>query len=319
MSRARNIKPGFFRNADLVELPFEVRLLFIGLWTLADRAGRLIDRPKQIKMEIFPADNVDCNAALDLLAEIEMIERYEVNGKQYIQIVNFLKHQNPHQREPESIIPDNHGNMENPGHAPVQSETVTSLARQEPSNKSHDCQSQQDANPVPASDQPCASPMPAPDQPCVGPVLARLIPDSGFLIPDSGFRIPDSSPAGEKTTPPLTPPQAGGNMSRVAASRGKPDAKPPPGFAEFWAAYPRKVGKGAAEKLWGRLKPDLPTVLKAIERARATEQWRKDEGQYIPHPATWLGQRRWEDEPDAGRPLRNPSLPDWYDGPVIAA
>ena len=56
MARARNIKPGFFRNSDLVELPMDARLLFIGLWTLADRMGRLEDRPKQIKMEIFPAE-----------------------------------------------------------------------------------------------------------------------------------------------------------------------------------------------------------------------------------------------------------------------
>ena len=46
MARARNIKPGFFRNADLVEMPIEARLLFIGLWTLADRSGRLEDRPR---------------------------------------------------------------------------------------------------------------------------------------------------------------------------------------------------------------------------------------------------------------------------------
>ena len=48
MARARNIKPGFFANDLLVDLPFEVRLLFIGLWTIADRAGRLCDRPKKI-------------------------------------------------------------------------------------------------------------------------------------------------------------------------------------------------------------------------------------------------------------------------------
>jgi len=51
MSRSRNIKPGFFRNADLVELPVETRLLFIGLWGLADREGRMSDRPKQIKIK----------------------------------------------------------------------------------------------------------------------------------------------------------------------------------------------------------------------------------------------------------------------------
>jgi hypothetical protein len=87
---------------------------------------------------------------------------------------------------------------------------------------------------------------------------------------------------------------------------------PPPGFAEFWSAYPRKVGKGAAEKLWGKLKPDLPIVLKAIERARVTEQWQRDGGQFIPHPATWLSQRRWEDELEA-KPTRG-----WSNDPVFA-
>ena len=53
MARARNIKPGFFKNEFLADLPFETRLLFIGLWTLADREGRLEDRPRKIKMELF--------------------------------------------------------------------------------------------------------------------------------------------------------------------------------------------------------------------------------------------------------------------------
>jgi hypothetical protein len=105
MARARNIKPGFFRNADLVELSFEDRLLFIGLWTLADRDGRLEDRPKQIKMELFPADSVDCNAMLDSLAATGMVARYEVDGKRYLQVVNFGKHQNPHRDEKASTIP----------------------------------------------------------------------------------------------------------------------------------------------------------------------------------------------------------------------
>ena len=77
MSRARNIKPGFFRNADLVELSIEARLLFIGLWTIADREGRLEDRPKQIKMEIYPADSFDVNSLLDELAATDMLMRYE--------------------------------------------------------------------------------------------------------------------------------------------------------------------------------------------------------------------------------------------------
>lgn len=105
MARARNIKPGFFRNADLVELPFEARLLFIGLWTIADRAGRIEDRPKQIKMELFPADNVDCDSLIGQLTSMGMVQRYEHDGKRYLQVVNFTKHQNPHRDEKASTLP----------------------------------------------------------------------------------------------------------------------------------------------------------------------------------------------------------------------
>jgi len=105
MARARNIKPGFFRNAELVELPIETRLLFPGLWILADREGRLEDRPKQIKMEIFPADSFDVDAMLQQLHNANLIIRYEVDGKRYIQVTNFSKHQNPHRDERASSIP----------------------------------------------------------------------------------------------------------------------------------------------------------------------------------------------------------------------
>jgi hypothetical protein len=105
MARARNIKPSFFTNEDLVELPFEDRLLFIGLWTLADREGRLEDRPKRIKMAVFPADNVDVDASLARLAKSGFIARYEARGIACIQVLNFAKHQNPHVREAASELP----------------------------------------------------------------------------------------------------------------------------------------------------------------------------------------------------------------------
>ena len=105
MARARNIKPGFFENEELVELPFSTRLLFIGLWTIADRAGRLEDRPKRVKMALFPADNLDVNDALSQLQASGFILRYEVDGRRYIQILAFDKHQNPHRDEKPSSIP----------------------------------------------------------------------------------------------------------------------------------------------------------------------------------------------------------------------
>ena len=106
MSRARNIKPGFFANEELVELPFETRLLFIGLWIIADREGRLEDRPKRIKMAVFPADSVDIEKGLDALQSSGFIRRYTAKGIACIQVINFKKHQNPHIREAPSSLPE---------------------------------------------------------------------------------------------------------------------------------------------------------------------------------------------------------------------
>ena len=105
MARARNIKPGFFTNDGLVELPFEVRLLFIGLWTLADREGRLEDRPKRIRAQIFPYDNVDVDKALNELQSAGFLVRYEADGMRCVQVVNFVKHQMPHHKEAASELP----------------------------------------------------------------------------------------------------------------------------------------------------------------------------------------------------------------------
>ncbi|OAT81085.1 hypothetical protein [Desulfotomaculum copahuensis] len=70
-------------------------------------------------------------------------------------------------------------------------------------------------------------------------------------------------------------------------------------FARFWAAYPKKRSKGQAEKAWAKLQPDeqlVETMLAAIERAKKSEEWRKENGRYIPYPATWLNAKGWEDE-----------------------
>lgn len=103
--RARNLKPGFFKNEALAEVPFEARILFAGLWAMADRAGRLEDRPKRIKAEIFPYDRVNVQKMLDVITSHGFITRYESGKNSYIQIVNFEKHQNPHPHEAKSNIP----------------------------------------------------------------------------------------------------------------------------------------------------------------------------------------------------------------------
>ena len=70
-------------------------------------------------------------------------------------------------------------------------------------------------------------------------------------------------------------------------------------FNLFWKAYPYKKSIGQAEKAWKKINPDeglLTTMLSKIEKAKKSKEWLKDNGEYIPHPATWLNAKVWEDE-----------------------
>ena len=67
-------------------------------------------------------------------------------------------------------------------------------------------------------------------------------------------------------------------------------------FDAFWAVYPRKVGKGDAKKAFAKVKAPVSVLIAAVNTQKQSQQWLKDNGQYIPNPATWLNQGRWEDE-----------------------
>ena len=117
MGRIRYLKPEFFEDEHLAELPFWVRLLFAGMWNIADKAGRFEDRPKKIRIKIFPYDEVDICSGLKILSKPKtnntrpFIIRYEIKGERYIQIVNWDKHQKPHHTEKDSIIPPHPPNI----------------------------------------------------------------------------------------------------------------------------------------------------------------------------------------------------------------
>ena len=85
--------------------------------------------------------------------------------------------------------------------------------------------------------------------------------------------------------PPYNPPRTGG-------------VNVPAAFAEWWAAYPKKVGKQAAIRTWRRIKgkPPITAMLEKLAEQIESEQWTQDAGRYIPNPATYLNQGRWDDE-----------------------
>lgn len=110
MPRIRSLKIGFFTNETLCELSPWHRLLFGGLWLLADREGRLEDRPRRIKAQLFPYDDLNMDQLLADLASHGFIVRYTADGAgadgaQYLAIVKFAIHQRPKSDELVSAIP----------------------------------------------------------------------------------------------------------------------------------------------------------------------------------------------------------------------
>ncbi len=70
-------------------------------------------------------------------------------------------------------------------------------------------------------------------------------------------------------------------------------------FVEFYGAYPKKRAKQDAMKAWMKLKPDeelFEKIMTGLSRWAKSTDWLRDDGQFIPYPATWLNGRRWEDE-----------------------
>lgn len=119
--RARNLKPAFFKNEALADCTPLARLLFAGLWCLADREGRLEDRPKRIRAELLPYDDGSVEDLLSELRNAGFILRYAAAGGRFIQVVNFARHQYPHRKEQASTIPA----PDMPEASPMQEQGIT--------------------------------------------------------------------------------------------------------------------------------------------------------------------------------------------------
>lgn len=159
--RARSLKPGLFLNETLGTADPLYSLIFEGLWCMADREGRLEDRPLRIHAGINPyRPSASTVQALDWLVQEGFVIRYAVGGVGYLAVVNFRDHQQPHIKEAPSRIPPPPNGVEN--------QTV-----------------------VEAPDKHGANTVTAPEIPALAALNpSSLTPDSGLLTPDSGLRTP---------------------------------------------------------------------------------------------------------------------------------
>ena len=131
--RSRSLKPSFFQDYELASRPMAARVLFAGLWCMADRSGRLRDQPAAIKAAVFPYENQNVSRLLDELAKPKesgqgFITRYVASGVKYIQIHNFERHQNPHKQEKPSTIPSIIVGNPKPEALPVENGTGSEVA-----------------------------------------------------------------------------------------------------------------------------------------------------------------------------------------------
>jgi hypothetical protein len=145
VARTRDLKPSFFTNEELAQLPPLARLLFQGLWCQADRDGRLEDRPTRLKVQILPYDTCDADELLGKLAAAGFIRRYEVDGRRLIQVVTFKEHQHPHPKEPGSTLPPPEARRAGERNGEPGKETATqepAAESPEPAGKEKSCSAQ---------------------------------------------------------------------------------------------------------------------------------------------------------------------------------
>ena len=244
-------------NIDALD-PFE-ECFFYRLIVNCDDFGRFDGRLKVLSAKLFPLKSISTDKvekALSSLAAADLIIRYDVDGKPYIQITTWLRHQS--KRATKSKWP-----------APPEGNPIKQALSEEEN----------------------------PDQ--------MPTENSDLKTIDSNC---EQSQANDSKCPRI--------RIRNSYSYSYSDKDAPTPFERFWMAYPKKVGKGAAEKAFAKYKPDddlTDRMIRAVETAKRTDQWRRDGGQYIPNPSTWLNQRRWEDELPITAPKQTDDrgLEDW--------
>jgi len=282
-------------------------LMWPWILTVFDDWGRTEANTKKLKAVVFPAISIisyeEIERALNLYETVGLIQLYEVDGKRYMAIppqkwYKYQTHMNRKDRRAgKDKLASDFPEPPNSPHIPV--------------GNCGDVRGEQNSPRIPIP-----SPSPSPTPLGNNNLLTCASPDDDARAGNGqspAVNNPVDDVEAVKVTVQLDEQTTNGRAAcqdpggsveaeMVTATPGEQRAKTQKQeelFARFWAAYPKKRSKGQAEKAWAKLQPDeqlVETMLAAIERAKKSEEWRKENGRYIPYPATWLNAKGWEDE-----------------------
>lgn len=275
MARIRSVKPEYWADQDLAEqVSRDARLLYIGLWNLADEHSRLRGDPRFIKGQIFPYDDdlqpLDIAKLLDELALAGKVVQYRTGTGTYIFLPKLASHQ---RLEPEKVATKLPG-PDDSGSVPLSPATTVG------------------ADEV------------APRADVIAPDADRtsLLYGTGSMehvSPSSAEPMDTDTDGGLFDTPDLPttdePPLLPSDAPKKSWTNEQIDADPH--WVAFWEAYPRKTDKGHARKAWLKaLRNSVPpkVLAEAAERFRDDPKRNRDI-RYVPHPTTWLNGERFND------------------------
>ncbi len=315
MARIRTIKPDFWEDEKVGTLSHGARLLFLGSLNLADDEGLLRWNPLILGATVFAYDDIKPETVMKWMAEVEdakIIFKYRagVTNQPLGWIINFLRHQRIDKPQPSKLIPPT---LQDPDVRQAYFRRDRGLCQycNEPIDLSDDLNSGSRALSIEHIVQRAKGGSDYPSNIRIVHVACnKSSSDRDLWLSVNGSEIDsrnDSENGSESNSKIVS--ESDSTLERKGKGRGmerkcKESPLTPPGgiagrFTEFWEAYPRRVGKGAAERIFLRLKVDealLETMLNAIERAKHSKAWNKNGGEFIPHPSTWLNQKRWLDE-----------------------
>ena len=248
----RIIKESICTSENIDALTYFEEAFFYRLIVNCDDYGRMDARAKILKARLFPLKQIteeQIAAALASLQRESLIILYHREGRPYIQLRTWSKHQNIRAKKSKYPEPDG-------------SEILS-----------------------------------------VGEYEKRQIPTDEFVsehLNSNEYECPRNPIQSNTNSNPNT------NTNPIPQSGDVRRKETDLNFDKFWKEYPRKVGKEAAKRAFAKVKVPVDTLLAALQQQKASEQWKRG---YIPNPATWLNQGRWEDEVETKDKPRRPFVP----------